>query len=378
MRNITGVIVLIAAIALGLAAALLVARRLKTPARQMGKAAKATQPRPEDRAPKPPARLFDAIPKGRRAVSIRVDEVTGVSRKLQKGDIVDVIVTTPSPDDSAGRVARTLLQSIPVFDVAGDNPSSGKLYARTRDSWVVTLLTAPEQAKALAAAGAAGELHLLVRSPRDQEPTHTADLAYTRAVGLAALDSAATAQELDPRRLVRPGMRVFTLQARATDGIVGRLRAGDYVDVVITCPYSYFETSGDESVGAEGLVTGTRMASRTLLQNVEVVAVRPSAAGATSDSEALAARQKTVSLLVSLQDAEKLTVAMDATKNSAIRLLTRNPEDRAEVNTTGQLLIELLTQKRQYLSVDVIRGTQVTRRKFYRSGALPGGTNGDQ
>ena len=33
----------------------------------------------------------------------------------------------------------------------------------------------------------------------------------------------------------------------------------------------------------------------------------------------------------------------------------------------GQLLIELLTQERQYYSVDVIRGQEITQRKFYRS-----------
>jgi Flp pilus assembly protein CpaB len=169
--------------------------------------------------------------------------------------------------------------------------------------------------------------------------------------------------------LIPEGMRAVTLETRAVDGIGGRIMRGDHVDVVLTCPFSYFETStNDESIGVKGVVSATRMGSRILVQNAEVLCV-DRGDGDWSPSGVSSARRTldTVTLLVSPRDAERLTVAQDATKKSTVRLISRNPEDGMCADTEGQLLMELLTQKRQYSSVDVIRGNIVSQNKFYTS-----------
>ena len=70
-------------------------------------------------------------------------------------------------------------------------------------------------------------------------------------------------------------------------------------------------------------------------------------------------------LQITPEQAEVLTVATDSTAKSIIRLLLRNPEDTERVVTKGQLLIELLTEKREYTSVEVFRGTEQKTRKFF-------------
>ena len=47
--------------------------------------------------------ICEAIPDGMRAVSIPVDEVTGVSRRVHRGDRVDVIAVSAVPNEDGGR-----------------------------------------------------------------------------------------------------------------------------------------------------------------------------------------------------------------------------------------------------------------------------------
>ena len=70
-------------------------------------------------------------------------------------------------------------------------------------------------------------------------------------------------------------------------------------------------------------------------------------------------------LHVTPREAELLTVATEATSQSTVRLLLRNPDDNKKVATRGQLLIELLTEKREYTNIEVVRGNNQTTRKFF-------------
>src|SRR5262245_52051705 len=66
--------------------------------------------------------LAAMIPKGMRAVAVRVNEVVGVAGFVVAGMRVDVIIsgTTPSGTGSLGTLTRTLLQNVEVLSAGQD------------------------------------------------------------------------------------------------------------------------------------------------------------------------------------------------------------------------------------------------------------------
>lgn len=108
------------------------------------------------------ARLAYRIPSGRRAISLAVDEVSGVSGEIKAGDWVDITCFIETGDTSSSRMGSLLLlQNIevlqaPEFSLKGAN-ESGKI-ART-----VVLAVTPYQAQAITLADNQGKIRLLLR-----------------------------------------------------------------------------------------------------------------------------------------------------------------------------------------------------------------------
>lgn len=368
MRIRQGIIVLIIAIICGLTATLMLSRYVAT---IKNGTEKNTAPLVQKRNTKnvdelKSPRFSRDIPQGMRAVSVSVDEVSGVSRKIRAGDIVDVTATTAIPDDKSGKLSRIIIESVEVLDVTVQHNQTGRSRI-TQNKWTVVLLVKPFQAAALIAAEATGKLNLLVRNPKDKNHVGKKEVFYSGQNGIVAYEPSET-PESDIPLLITHGMRAVTIEVKVTDGIGGILKQGDRVDVMLTSPFDYFSTeSGSETTGTAGLVTGIHMASKIIMQDVEILSI----------DKAGGKIPKSVSILVSPADAEKLSVIMDATKKSSIRLIIRNPNDHEKIATSGQLLIELLTQKREYSSVDVIRGNRVYKRKFYRNSSTTGDIKDD-
>ncbi len=368
MRIKQGIIVLIIAIICGLTAALMVSRYITTLRNTTEKTtAPLAQKRNTENVDEPKHSRFSRdIPQGMRAVSVSVNEVSGVSRRIRAGDTVDVIATTAIPNDRSGKLSRIIIESVEVLDVTVQHNQTGRSRI-TQNKWTVVLLVKPFQAAALIAAEAAGKLNLLVRNPQDKNQAGKKEVFYSGQNGIAAYEPAETHKN-DIPLLITHGMRAVTIEVKVTDGVGGILKQGDRVDVMLTSPFDYFSTeSGSETTGTAGLVTGIHMASKIIMQDVEILSV----------DKADGKIPKSVSILVSPANAEKLSVIMDATKKSSIRLISRNPDDHEKISTSGQLLIELLTQKREYSSVDVIRGNRVYKRKFYRNSSTNGNTKHD-
>jgi Flp pilus assembly protein CpaB len=348
MRGLRGVLVLALAVLLGLAAT-------KAVSVYLGEAKPKAEKQPvvvvEQKAPAKPLAFTDSIPSGMRAVSVAVDDVTGVAGNILKGDRVDVVATTPLPDSKDAVVARVILENIEVLAVETENGTKSSGRSKSQRDWTVTLLVTPEQgATVVAAASEAKKISLLARRSDDHESDNTGDVAFTHGQGVAPL--------LKPggniSEWVRPGMRAITAEVRDTDGICGLLRRRDRVDVIATCPVGEFDTGGNVAAGTEGTVTEFGMRSAILFQDVEVLASEKSLVAATDENEPVGK----VSLLVTPQQAEKLAVAMDATKKSIIRLVLRNPDDRKLARTTGQSLAEILMKRRERSPVILYKGTQ--------------------
>jgi pilus assembly protein CpaB len=116
--------------------------------------------------------LSPKVPVGMRAISVRVDDVTGLSGFVLPEAQVDVLVTgTPLSSPESGRMTRTILSKVRVIS-AGENlepDASGKAQRVA----VVTLLVSPEQAELLTLASAQGRLQLVLRNMRDEDVVET-------------------------------------------------------------------------------------------------------------------------------------------------------------------------------------------------------------
>ncbi|MBE3589496.1 MAG: Flp pilus assembly protein CpaB [Firmicutes bacterium] len=112
------------------------------------------------------------VPKGLRAITVPIDEVTGVAGFVQPGDHVDLIAVFPVKDAQPGAVGRALLlvQDVPVLAVgqrqdAAADASTGNLNGYTS----LTLAVAPADALRIALAAGEASLRAVLR-PAAAEP----------------------------------------------------------------------------------------------------------------------------------------------------------------------------------------------------------------
>lgn len=114
--------------------------------------------------------LAPIIPPGMRAVTVRVNDVSGVAGFVLPNMRVDVLVTGRMPNGD-GSVTQTALQNMIVLS-AGQN-----LQADNRGQAIsaptVTLLADPKQAEVLTLANQEGHIQLILRNGSDQEITQT-------------------------------------------------------------------------------------------------------------------------------------------------------------------------------------------------------------
>ncbi len=120
--------------------------------------------------------LSSVIPEGYRAMTVRVDEVVGVSGFIIPGTLVDVVVVITPPQASGGneKISKIVLQNIKVLASGQkiDKPANAREVERGVRA--VTLQVTPEQAEKLALASSEGRLQLVMRNSTDQADEQTA------------------------------------------------------------------------------------------------------------------------------------------------------------------------------------------------------------
>lgn len=119
--------------------------------------------------------LSAVIPEGYRAMTVKVDDVVGVSGFIMPGSFVDVVaVIVPSSQAAAanGPISKIVLQNIKVLASGAkiDSPENQRLPSEVK---AVTLQVTPEQAEKLVLASNGGRLQLVMRNYTDQEDTQT-------------------------------------------------------------------------------------------------------------------------------------------------------------------------------------------------------------
>lgn len=116
------------------------------------------------------------VPPGQRAVTMEVNEFSGVAGLLNPGCRVDVIATINDGGGQGSQIAKTIVQNVKVTAVgqktasAGPNeppPPTAELFKS------VTMLVKPEEAEAIELACSVGRPRLVLRGGRDNEVAST-------------------------------------------------------------------------------------------------------------------------------------------------------------------------------------------------------------
>jgi pilus assembly protein CpaB len=161
--------------------------------------------------------LSSVIPEGYRAMTVKVDDVVGVSGFILPGTLVDIVVVIQPPKGTANEemISKIVLQNIKVL-ASGQNidkPKNDRDVERSIKA--VTLQVTPEQAEKLALASSEGKLQLVMRNSVDQADEQTSGankrtlLSGERATlvpdpGINGSNSAPKAAPSSPRRIARP------------------------------------------------------------------------------------------------------------------------------------------------------------------------------
>jgi pilus assembly protein CpaB len=126
------------------------------------------------------AGLQALVPKGMRAITIEVNEFSGVAGLLTPGCRVDVIATLQA---EGGNVARTIVQNVKVTAVGqrvvlppppkDGEPAAGQPQEIVR---AITVLAKLKEAEAIELACSSGRPRLVLRSSRDEDVTTSAGI----------------------------------------------------------------------------------------------------------------------------------------------------------------------------------------------------------
>ena len=122
------------------------------------------------------AGLPAVIPEGYRAMTVKVDDVVGVSGFVMPGSYVDVVaVIVPAAQTASsaqGPISKIVLQNIKVL-ASGAKIDSPEDQRQPSEVKAVTLQVTPEQAEKLVLAANEGKLQLVMRNYTDQEDSRT-------------------------------------------------------------------------------------------------------------------------------------------------------------------------------------------------------------
>ena len=113
------------------------------------------------------------IEPGKRALSLRVDDVVGVAGFIQPNTRMDVLLTmAPTGGNTGGeQTTKAILQNVQALAIGQTTQTNANGQAQVVP--VVTVLVTPEQAETLALAASQGRIQMAMRNQLDTLPTKT-------------------------------------------------------------------------------------------------------------------------------------------------------------------------------------------------------------
>src|ERR1700683_810475 len=115
-------------------------------------------------APNQRASFSAVIEKGKRAVTVAVDDVRGVAGFIFPGDFVDVVLTRTNNSNGPQDFAEVILQHVKVLAI---DQMAGERQERPTVAKAVTVEASPEQALRILLATNVGKLSLILRQPSE-------------------------------------------------------------------------------------------------------------------------------------------------------------------------------------------------------------------
>jgi pilus assembly protein CpaB len=151
--------------------------------------------------------LSAVVAEGKRAITVRVNDVIGVAGFALPGNYVDILVNTT--DDTHGNTAakgdltisKTVLEHILVLAVAQE---AARDETKPRVVNAVTLEVTPEQAEKLDLARSVGTLSLVLRNQVDANPTETTGITKRELLHGEREEPVAVAVPVVRKRAPRP------------------------------------------------------------------------------------------------------------------------------------------------------------------------------
>ena len=112
--------------------------------------------------------LAPLIPKGKRAVAISINQVSGVSGYINPGSEVDILLTG-QPLGTNERLTATVLENVTVLSTGHrlEMDPNGK----PQNVPVINMLLTPEESELITLASGVGRIQLVLRNPMDDEKT---------------------------------------------------------------------------------------------------------------------------------------------------------------------------------------------------------------
>jgi pilus assembly protein CpaB len=119
--------------------------------------------------------LSAVIPEGKRAITVRVNDVIGVAGFALPGNYVDIVVNTQLDNEGHGdkQISKIVLEHILVLAVAQE---ANRDETKPKVVNAVTLEVTPEQAEKLDLARSVGTLSLVLRNQVDKQGGETAGI----------------------------------------------------------------------------------------------------------------------------------------------------------------------------------------------------------
>ncbi len=121
------------------------------------------------------------IPPDKRAMSIKVNEVTGVGGFVLPGDRVDVLVTVDNAAGTRNAITKTILQDLEVLasGTKTETKNNNNVTVQT-----VTVIVDPDGAEKMALAVDQGSVHLALRNPVDRNLTEASSTDIRTVLGM--------------------------------------------------------------------------------------------------------------------------------------------------------------------------------------------------
>jgi len=163
--------------------------------------------------------LSAIIAEGKRAITVRVNDVVGVAGFALPGNYVDVIVSTKDdrkPKDNQD-ISKIVLEKILVLAVGEE---AGRDDTKPKVVKAVTLEVTPQEAEAIDLARSVGQLSLVLRNQVDGGPVKTGGVTKNALLGIAPLPRTGPLVQMKPVAVRSPAPR-----KQCVEVILGRDRS---------------------------------------------------------------------------------------------------------------------------------------------------------